>query len=207
MLRNLLRVINDLTTGGVNAALSAEQGKTLQTNKAETTSIKTLVSSSTLTVTPDGGGTNLTLAVPTGAPIVVGGITSGSAVAAGNVGEQLSASATGVSLATTATAQTITSKALTAGFWRVELLVVFDGTAGTLTSTTCGVGLVTNAAPSDPNTAQDVRTGTVPSSKVKMVAPARYMNLSAPATAYGIALATFGTSCTCDAYLTATRIA
>nr|WP_145550350.1 hypothetical protein [Variovorax boronicumulans] len=47
-------VVNDLTTGGTTAALSAEQGKALQLAKADVTSTVAVASSHALAATDDG---------------------------------------------------------------------------------------------------------------------------------------------------------
>jgi hypothetical protein len=110
------------------------------------------------------------------------GVTDGSDAAAGQIGEYLVATASGVALATN-TQATVVSLPLTAGDWDVTGDVAFHITAGTATRFGAGVDAI----------AMDI-TATIPTGsgtwRLGSGAPVRH-SLSAPGTAQLVAIATF----------------
>jgi hypothetical protein len=130
----------------------------------------------------------------------------GTTPAAGQVGERVSFSTTGVNITTSGTAQTVLSATFQPGDWEISGLAVFNAGAGTITNMSVGIGLGNNTLPGDPAAAVDVRNATAATTPPKILSPSRQLTNSAPVTVYLVVMSTFGTSLVCDGYIWARRM-
>lgn len=136
----------------------------------------------------------------------IAGVTNGSAAGAGQVGQVITNSASGVSL-TSNTPANCTSISLTAGDWNVWGSVYFNP-AGTTTQSQIASGINTTSAtlPAIPN--YSVLTLSIPAGDVEaQTPPMQVINVSTTTTAYMIAYAQFSVSTeTASCSITARRV-
>lgn len=108
---------------------------------------------SAVLVTSAGGVPSISSTLPAGLTIptpLISGVTNGSSAAAGNVGEVLSNTASGVSMTSTV-AKTVTSVALTNGSWLVWGTIGYTPAAGTVpTSLVASINNADNTLPGSP---------------------------------------------------------
>lgn len=133
-------------------------------------------------------GTSPTIATPT-----ITGITNGSTAAAGSVGENATATGSGVALSNN-TQTTIASTSLTAGNWMVggECTFIPAGTT-TVQAMSAGVSTTTNSLPAVPLSTQlqaSFITGAVQSFAV----PMQFFNPTSTTTVFMVAFSTFSVS-------------
>lgn len=137
------------------------------------------------------------------------GVSTNSAAAAGQVGEQASsliAVGSAVSL-TTATAANITSISLTAGAWDVRGLCNFSDTAATVTATSCGVSSTSATLPTDGSEGSSSSQLVTATAIDSVSLPAKRFNLSGTTTIYLIGKQTFAVGTAAGfGSLTATRV-
>lgn len=134
------------------------------------------------------------------------GLTTGAAIAAGYVGEKLTASLSNVALTVDGTVYNAGSLVLTAGVWLIRTKIVFS-VAG-ITQSRCRVSLSTTSATLDTQSfIDDLSTGI---SSARVVKTDRFLS-TAGATIYATASSSFtGTAPSTDAvnsYIEAVRIA
>lgn len=143
-------------------------------------------------------------------PIGVGGRTNGGAVPAGSIGEKLTATAApGAVSLVTATSATVVSLPLTAGVWSVSGVVNYTPSATTSISVVGqGVSSVAATLGAQDSYVQNANAAEVPGAIViTNAAPPVIINISAGATYYLVAQATFTLSTlTAGGTITATRI-
>lgn len=138
---------------------------------------------------------------------IVLGQTSGATVAAGNLGQHVTVTASAVSITTSATSQNVASLALTAGIWLVEGVVQLVP-AGSTTTTTRNFSISTTSATPGPfqagitlNSAVAAGLGDTDGT------PPVYINTTGQ-TVYLVANVTFATSTmSSNAFIRAIRIA
>jgi hypothetical protein len=164
-------------------------------------------SSGTATVTATTGSGSVVLGTsPTIGTPNIQGVTNGSTAVAGQVGQTLTNSASGVSL-TSGVSANCTSVSLTAGDWDVRGNAYFSP-AGTTTQAQIAAGINTTSAtlPAIPN--YSVLTLSIPAGDVEsLVTPTQIVNVSSTTTAYVVVNATFSTSTeTASCFITARRI-
>ncbi|CAM2168087.1 putative phage lipoprotein [Burkholderia latens] len=134
------------------------------------------------------------------------GVTDGSAAAAGNAGELLTAQTTGTSL-TSGTPANATSKALTAGDYDAQCVARFNPSA-TTTWTYALVGINTTSSTNPGFTAYQQIVAPLTTGQQQVISsPIVTINSSSAVTAYCVVTASFGTSTmTADGFLRIRRI-
>jgi hypothetical protein len=180
--------------GGLGANNSAANGVAVFSNGTATVTATTGSGSVVLNTSP-------TIATPT-----IQGVTNASAAVAGQVGQVLTNSTSGVSL-TSGTTANCTSVSLTAGDWDIRGNAYFNP-AGTTTQSQIAAAVNTTPAtlPSIPN--YSVLTLSIPAGDVEsLIAPTQIVNVSGASTAYLVVNATFATSTeTASCFITARRV-
>lgn len=199
---------NDAPIGGTLGATVADALDTLEQN------LNTLVDTPLGMQYAAGPGANqiTTSFDPNG--LQLPGTTSGSATAAGFIGERLNPAGTTGTVMTTLTQVNATSMSLPPGNWELGAACTFHDPAGSTTAPTsavnfvaCGISLVSATLPADPFVAQDVRTtGTTPSAIPKLAATPRPSNNASTITVYLVANASFAGNVSVDGYIWARRM-
>ncbi len=116
------------------------------------------------------------------------GITDASSAAAGEIGEIITNTTTGVSL-TTGTPANLTSITLTPGDWDVDAVVLLSSTAVNITLSFGGLNTTSATLPSFPNVARiETQGGTA---SLQISAPSVRFNISANTTVYLVGQITF----------------
>lgn len=131
------------------------------------------------------------------------GVTDGSSVSAGKIGEVLTATSSSIS-SPSGTGFNIVSLLLTAGDWEIKSMIQYTSSAG-LTYATSGVSLTSGTPASFPNLTE--YRSTFSSGSVSFPSPTRRVNVASATTIYLVGYCTFSSgSATSGGYIEARRI-